>query len=191
MKKSLFILILCSSLWTVGVAQSPNFPLDERNKINFWEVVKTDSVASAKLYINAKRWLKESGYQIVSDDSLAGKIVAKQSLGVYDKGYVSKKLHGKVAYQLSIDLKDSKYRYQFTDFVFHYYQEDRNYQFAPSGKEKDLEEKIAKGWQGLWENHQKNTFNTIQKQIELLKKAMRWQAQPIEPEVNKPRTEDW
>jgi hypothetical protein len=155
-----------------SAVKAQNFPLDENGKINFWEVVKTDSLKIPQLYLNAKNWIKESGYKIVEDDSLGGIIKATQKFGVYDKGYISKKLHGKISYQLIIELKETRYRYQFNQVVFDYYKEDRNYNFSPTGKQKLLEDKLAKGWQNLWDNHRSTAFNTISQQVELFKNAM-------------------
>ncbi len=187
MKNILFIL-------TVTFYCSPAFaqqlPTDENGKISFLKVVKADSLKSGVLYFNAKTWLSVKGYVIEKTDSIGGQIVAKYVFPVYDKGYVTKKLNGKISCNLILEVKDNKYRYQFTDFVFAYFKEDRNYKFVATGKKKNLEEPAAKGWQPLWDQHKKTTLSVINDQAASLKSAMVFIAKA--PEITeKKKTIDW
>jgi hypothetical protein len=147
-------------------------PLNEAGKVCFESIVKVDSVKTEALLANAENWLAENRYQTVAIDKTAGKLMAEQSFMVYDKGYISKKVHGKISYNLIIEVKEGKYRYFFKDFVFSYYKEDRTFKVVPTGKKKNLEERNAQGWQHLWENHKKNTAGFILQQMESLKTAM-------------------
>ena len=183
MKKLTLLLLFMPALL---VAQT--LPTDEQGKVVFEEVVRLDSLKGNALYANARRWLTESGYKIVSADSMGGKLVARQAFGVYDKGYVTKKLHGKISYNLSVEVKEGKYRYRFSDFVFAYYKENRTSHYVSTGKKKALEESTASGWQGLWENHKKNTQRTIESQIEQLKAAMYYAPKPV---VKAAKKEEW
>ena len=157
-------------------------PLDEHKKIQFVEVVKVDSLDGQILYAHAKSWLLTSGYHITSSpqDSLSGKLIATNDIAVYARGYMFKKLHGKIVYTTIIEVKENKYRYTFNNFVFHYYKEDRSHEMVPSGKTKALEDQKASGWQSLWENHQKHTFTTISHNIASLKTSMM-----AKPEIKK------
>ena len=166
-------------------------PLDDQGKVSFYEVVKTDSLKAGQLYTNAKGWLTSRGYVLTEADSLAGRLVASHAFAVYDRGYVTKKVHGKVNYQLVIEVKDHKYRYDFSHFVFAYYKEDRNYQVVPSGKTKALEEGEAPGWQKLWDRHRQDTRTTVENLIAQLKTAVRVLPPSANPLVKQVKKEDW
>ncbi|MES2734189.1 MAG: DUF4468 domain-containing protein [Bacteroidota bacterium] len=177
------------------ISLSPLFaqvlPVDDKGKVAFYEVVKVDSIKAGTLYANAQHWLKKRGYTVSEADSVEGRLLASYEFPVYDKGYLSKKIHGKVGYQLHIDIKDNKYRYQFNDFVFAYYKEDRYYHQVRSGKIKPLEETTASGWQKLWERHRRDTQLNIESLIAQLKTVMVVLPQPtgiIEKQVKK---EEW
>ncbi len=180
------LLLVISSL-----AYAQPLPLDEQGKVSFYEVVKADSLKADLLYSNAKNWLQGRGYTLTETDSVGGRLVATNGFPVYDKGYVTKKMHGKVGYQLSIEVKEGKYRYQFTDFVFAYYKEDRTYRLAPTGKTKALEEATASGWQHLWENHRKNTLLTVENLIGQMKMAIRTQPKSSVMMAKQNKKEDW
>jgi hypothetical protein len=172
-----------------------SLPVDEKGKVIFYEVIKAEDFKKGILYENAKNWLTENSFHIEStpEDSIAGKIVASQSFYVYARGYISKKIHGKITYKTSIEVKDNRYRYSFSDFTFFYYKEDRNYQMVPTGKEKPIEESKASGWQSLWEQHKKNTQVHITRQIQDLKSSMIELPKPKTDTVisKKLHTEDW
>ena len=102
----------------------------------------------------------------------AGRLEASHAFGVYDRGYVTKKLRDQVRYQLTLGVKDGRYRLQFHDFVFACYQEDRTSRPVPTGKTKPLEDLAAPGWQKLWESHRLDTSATIGSLSAELKTAM-------------------
>lgn len=99
--------------------------MDERGEATFYEVGTADSLRAGLLYVHAKRWLRQRGYVLAVADSAAGQLLAAPAFGLYDRGYVSRKLHGKVQYQLTVEVKDGRYRVQGRDFTFVYYREDR------------------------------------------------------------------
>ena len=186
--KTLFYILL---LIIPGLAHAQLLPLDEQGKVSFYEVVKADSLKADLLYSNAKNWLQSRGYTLAEMDSVGGRLVATNAFPVYDKGYVTKKMHGKVGYQLSIEVKEGKYRYQFTNFVFAYYKEDRTYRLVPTGKIKALEETTASGWQNLWENHRKNTLLTVENLIGEMKTMIPTQPKASVVIAKQSKKEDW
>jgi hypothetical protein len=107
---------------------------------------------------------------------------------VYNKGVVSKEPHGRIRFNVQLDIKPNKYRYSFSDFVFEYYKINREYKFTPTGKEKPLEEPKASGWQKLWNKHKGTTNKEIQNYIASLKNAMQQSNTAIIPAVKK---EEW
>ena len=168
----LLYLLAALSLLVAPAATAQSLPLDEHGKISFYDIVKADSLPAGMLYAHAKTWLGRRGYKLTVADSAAGRLVATNAFGVYDRGYITKKLHGKVSYLLTLEVKDGRYRLQINDFVFSYYQEDRTYQLVPTGKTKPLEDTTAPGWQKLWETHRKDALLTVNSLSAELKTAM-------------------
>ena len=166
-------------------------PLDEQNKVCFYEIVKTDSMKAGLLYTNAKNWLLSWGYTLTEADSLNGRLLASHNFPVYDKGYVTKKIHGKISYHLLVEVKDHKYRYQFNDFVFAYYTEDRYSHSVPTGKTKALEEAMASGWQKLWEKHRSDTQAKVENLVVELKTAMLTLPKTSGAMAKQTKKEDW
>ncbi len=124
-------------------ASAQTLPLNEQGRAGFAEVVPADSLRVGLLYGHARAWLRRHGYELAEADSAAGRLVASHAFGVYDHGYVTKHLHGKVRYRLVVEVKNGRYRAQFTDFSFAYYQDDRNARPQPTGKTKPLEDATA------------------------------------------------
>lgn len=149
------------------------FPLDDAGKIVFYEVVKADSFKRDFLYHNAVTWLNSlKGFdEIITEslDSIHGKIIAKNEVTVYSQTGILKKISGKMKYQTMIEVKDNLYRYNFSEFVFHYYKQDRNYKMVATGKTKNLEDAKASGWQKLWDKHRSKMLEKIQRDIAQLK----------------------
>ena len=164
--------LLACLLLTAPAAVAQVLPLDERGKAGFAEVVLADSLCAPLLYAHARAWLRRRGYEVAEADSAAGRLVGSHGFGVYDRGYLTKRLHGKVRYRLTVEVKDGRYRSQFTDFSFAYYREDRNALPQPTGQTKLLEEATAPGWQKLWETHRHDTLLTITSLADDLKTAM-------------------
>jgi hypothetical protein len=172
---------LCLWLLAAPLAQGQPLPLDDQHKVSFYEVVRADSLRASTLYAHARRWLVRRGYQLSAADSVAGRLVGTQALPLYDRGYLTKKLHGKVRYQLTLEVKDGRYRLEFNNFIFDYYHEDHAYHLVPTGKTKPLEEPLAVGWQKLWQNHQHDTLLGISSLQAELKTAMLAEPRPPAP----------
>jgi hypothetical protein len=192
MKRIIVFLLFTCCIYSFAQAQLPQ---DETGRIVFAEVVKADSLDQKLLYSNAKTFLTASGYHLTStaEDSLAGKLTASHGFYVYAKGYLTKKIHGKIIYTAIVEVKNGRYRYIFNDFVFHYYAEDRTFKFNPTGRVKPLEELKASGWQALWESHKQSTTTHIAAQVKSLKLAMSKIPQiKIEPVITKQATKaEW
>jgi len=171
MRRTCILLLLLPCLTISGYAQ--DFPLNESGKIYFYEVAKADSLTKDFLYHNALKWfyaLRNPDLQmIIKGDSLKGKIDAQNELSVYSQTGVLKKLSGKVTYTSSVEVRDNLYRYTFSNFIFHYYKQDRTYKIVETGKTKDLEDSKASGWQKLWDQHRNTVFKKITGDIAQLK----------------------
>lgn len=184
---ALYLLVVL--LLAASVAGAQALPLDEAGRVSFAEVVRADSLRAGLLYGHARAWLRRRGYVLAEADSVAGRLVASHAFGVYDYGYVTKRLHGKVRYRLVVEVKNGRYRAQFTDFSFAYYQDDRSAHPQPSGKTKPLEDTTAPGWQKLWETHRHDTLLTVTALAGELKTAML--AVPRPPALPVSRSTDW
>jgi hypothetical protein len=169
-----------------------NLPKGEDGKITFEEIVRVDSVPKAVLYKNAKEWVyriyKQTEKSIRCDSNL---ISAKGHYLVYTRGGVSKEIHGAIRYDLTIDIKDNKYKYKFTNFVFEYYKQNRNYQYVPTGKEKPLEDEKFPAWEKPWENHKKEVNEKIPHIISTLKTDMRKKDKTGQNKGNMVKKEEW
>ncbi len=169
--KPLLAVVLCVVChWAYAQATLPM----EGGKVLFYDVVPVDSLSKDILHQNARRCLTEHAFAEVAD-SVTTEGYTLTSTGkfpVYATGYASKKQNGVITYTLHIDIKEKKYRYRFTDFVFHYYRENRNYQFVPTGKTKPLEDSTASGWQKTWESNKKTTQTSVSTLVRDLKECM-------------------
>jgi hypothetical protein len=149
----------------------------ETEKVEFSDVVVADSSAKQLLYQNAMRWIGslknyDEKFELKLKDSIDGKMYGQSTYFVYSQSGILRKISGTITYQLSLEVKDKKYRYQFSDYVFHYYKQDRYYNMVPTGKTKSLEELNAAGWQKLWNSHRIYTKNKMQANIKELEKKM-------------------
>jgi hypothetical protein len=153
MKVLTTLLLLLTPLLRIS---GQGLPTGENGRVVFYEVVQTDPLPKEALYANAVKWLAEklpSWQDETNGDTAAYRFTAAYEFPVYAKGYVSKQLHGTITCRLVLQIKDSRYRFYLSDFVFHYYHMDRTYKMVPTGKTKPLEDLKAPGWQNTWEGH--------------------------------------
>lgn len=181
------------------------FQKDENGKIIFLDVVAGDSIPGRDLlWENAKIWLKsilnEKGDKITEEQFLYGTIEASVSYLVYIESMVSKYPHGKISYKVAIEVKEKKYRYSFSDFVFQEYQQDKkDMKYYPvAGRYKPLENEKFGGHQGAWESHRYNLKKKIEEQIKYLKSEIKSKKSPkvdgvLDSIQMKPviKTKDW
>ncbi len=148
-------------------------PKDETGKITYLDIVKMDSIPFDTIYKRIKDWVKFSYPKSKTTiDSVSRHIATRGRFLVYLNPGVLKEIHGAIRYDLLIELKENRYRYVFTNFVFEYYKQDKFYKFNPTGKEKPLEEEKFPGWQSAWEKHKYNTDAHVKAKVEDLKKSV-------------------
>ena len=188
--RSLFALLAALPFAFPLGGQAQVLPLGSDGRAELVEVVRADSLATGPVCVQARAWLRRRGYALALADSAAGRLEATHAFGLYDRGYVSKKLHGQVRYGLTVEVKPGRYRLRLHDFVFAYYREDRTGRFVPSGKTKPLEDPAAPGWQALWESHRRDALLTATRLAAELKTAVR--AAPKAPALAlHPLPTDW
>ena len=174
-KHFIFSIALLTLIAYTGIAQI--LPMDTTGKVTYYEIVEAPTFTKGALYQNALTWVEalkgiENKVVIETADVLAGKIIANNEFPLYSQTGVLKKLSGKITYQMTIEVKDNLYRYRFTNFLFHYYKQDRTYKIVATGKTKKLEDPKASGWQKLWNKHRAQTATKIQTDLTELKIQM-------------------
>ncbi|HEV8511675.1 MAG TPA: DUF4468 domain-containing protein [Cyclobacteriaceae bacterium] len=168
MKTFFLIVVLGLSLKTNCEGQSATVGV-----MDFSNVVVADSLSKELLFRNALSWVNTLNDKTVlsQKDSIQGKVEGESSYLVYtQQAGILKKLSGRVSYKIFIEVKDNKYRYHFSNFMFHYYKQDRNYNMVETGKVKSMNEQSATGWQKLWDSHRVTTQNKMKeygKQLEI------------------------
>jgi hypothetical protein len=173
-------LIFALTFITHSFVQSQGLPFNNSGKIEMTEVVQLDSINKKfLLYQNAMVWLSsfpsdETKITKQEKDEATGSIKCEFQFPVYTQTNVGvlKKINGMITYSFNLDVKDHKYRYSFTNFIYHYYKQDRNYKYVDTGKKKNLEDMKASGWQKLWDKHRLLTAKKIEKDINSLKATL-------------------
>jgi hypothetical protein len=187
-------IIFLFSLLSYHLAKSQGLSMNASGKIEMAEVIQLDSINNKTiLYQNAIEWTEgfpsnETKITSIQRDLNAGKITCSFQFPVYSQTTVGvlKKINGTITYDAIIEVKDFKYRYSFTNFIFHYYKQDRNYKYVDAGKKKNLEDMKASGWQKLWSHHRLTTAEKLSKDIEGLKARMQQVSLPsVQPEPAK------
>lgn len=166
---------------------------DSTKKVTFEEIVKVDSTSLMTLQSNAEAWIQKnlkSDNSEIRLDSNGGRLSSEGKFFVYTKGIASKEIHGAIRFKLTIETKPNKYRYRFSDFVFEYYKQNRQFKYVPTGKEKPLEDPKFPGWEKPWVRYKKETAGKINTYISSLKEAMIYKKELAEkkPVVKK---EEW
>ncbi len=148
-------------------------PKDENGKITYLEIIKKDSIPTDTLYKRASNWVNYTYPKSkIIVDTTAKRIATRGRFLVYTKAGVLKEIHGAIRYDLNIEVKENRYRYTFTNFVFEYYKQDRYYKYKPTGKEKPLEDEKFPAWQSAWEKHKYSVDAHVKEKLEDLGKAM-------------------
>ncbi|MBS1681857.1 MAG: DUF4468 domain-containing protein [Bacteroidetes bacterium] len=151
---------------------------DETETMEFENIVAVDSLSKYQLFKNAMSWIaglrqNDEKFELKLKDSIDGKVYGLCSFFVYAQAGILKKISGAISYNLSIEVKDNKYRYHFNNFLFHYYRQDRYYNMIESGKTKPATELNATGWQKLWTQHQATIVQKMKNNCKLLHAKMK------------------
>jgi hypothetical protein len=187
------IIIVAFLIVTNTVCGQVNFPLNASGKIEISEVV-IDSLPKEELYSQADKMFAslsntpELKLKALKKDSVQGNMIASLEFPVYYQSGVIRKMQGLVSYQLELSVKDNKYRYVYTDFVFHAYAQDRYHFNVPTGKVKPLEETEAFGWQKDWDRCRNSTKVKVDDQVATIKTKM---IPVVAPPVTVSKKYDW
>ncbi|RZJ79947.1 MAG: hypothetical protein EOO47_09195 [Flavobacterium sp.] len=188
---SFFVLL---GLFTVANAQTESvLPVDERGKLIYYEVVSSNKpVDSMKIIVLdfIKKQAKELKYKTTQGDTAflaTGKLVINKTLLVMSHP------SGEVLYNFQAEVKNGKYRFWLTDFVFIPYQRDRYGNFVPSTTVGiPLEKNPGKLNAGEWTAYNTQTAKHAKALAEAFKNYM-IKKTPIkfEPTAKKVVKKDW
>lgn len=174
MKKITLLAIFIGLYGTSGQAQNSDFPLDDTGKITFQGVAEIPGLSREALYRNALDFLSE--VKVANQKKKENYLVEEEgklsTLGGF-LVYNYKSPDGEIRYDLSIEVKDNKYRYTITDFVFYPYSRNRYGQFErDKWKSKSLDELAGKSEQKSWDNHRTKTAQKMEQLISKMAAGM-------------------
>lgn len=193
-------MILSLSLVITGsavIGQSNQLPsLNDLGQITYSEVVQVEDTSKEFLFTNVLNYLcslvdnhknlKKGPY--INDDST--EVYLPLAYTVY-RDFPVHSPHGVIRYQFTVSVKDGRYRYIATDFVFHYLERNRYGKFVEiKGKSKPLEEPFYKGSQKLWDQHKQHTGEKIRTLAAGLLAEMFLPPESLKEEIVKVN-EDW
>jgi len=191
MKKST-ILISLIILSTLALAQKPELPLGNNGKITFHGVVETPGLPQETLHQNALGFLAEIKVvnQKKKEDYLTEEDEKVTSIGGF-LVYNYKSPDGEIRYTITIEVKDNKYRYTITDFVFYPYTRNRYGRFEREKWQfKSLDEPVHKSNQKSWEKHKAKTGDKMERLISSM--SLEMERLPIVAEESKSSSDsDW
>jgi hypothetical protein len=184
--------ILLSSLYLLlftlsSFGQDKPLPFDERGKLIYYEVVATTTTPKDSLISRAKTFFESDvkKYKIssIKADTLleaTGKMmISKSALGM------ARPL-GAVDYNFYAEVKEGKYRFWLTDFVFIPYMRDRYGNFVPTTTiGTPLEREQGKLREAEWLSYQKITAREAKTLAEQFKSALATMI--YAPEAPKPK----
>ncbi|WP_426667755.1 DUF4468 domain-containing protein [Mucilaginibacter sp. McL0603] len=141
--KRFFLFLTCLIAVEVASAQKSLLSLDEHNKYIYYQVVDRPGISADSLQKSVAYFVKD----IYPKNKSAQ--MTQNGAGIKDKflTYTSLVKHenGEMAYNLTIECKEGKYRYWLTDFLFTPYEKNRYGVFVPvNGVEIPLENASSK-----------------------------------------------
>jgi len=186
MKRIIFSLLLL--MFSIGgFSQTNVLPMDERGKYIFLEVVELPVIKKDVMSANAKRFFKGYSKSIKlnsseGDTAFYGKgkmILSKNLIGV---GHPT----GEAKYNVSLELRNGKYRLILTDFIVTPYERDRYGNFVPVTVSTALEKAPGKLNNAEWEKNMAFITAESRKIAEKLKTFMSNTVKDPKPEAKKP-----
>lgn len=124
------LLIVTMSIPAMAVAQKTelSFPIDSvSHTVNYSEVIVANR-KKEQLYKNAQKWVTEtySDYKAaVQSENPPDRLVVRGTFSLNDI------IDSKIRYDVTIDVKDSKYRYQITNIQSGFKRMDGTYNWTP------------------------------------------------------------
>jgi len=130
------------------------------------EVVDAPGYSQEQLFDNALSWSKETFKKpLSSKGDTVCTITSRGSFTVHNVGSLKKHPDGVVEFELTIEIKEAKYRYTITNYTFIPYVRDRYAQFVPqNSKSIPLESESSilnkANWNGYIGHHDPGSTST-------------------------------
>lgn len=169
----LVFFILSSFCLSVN-AQDVPFPLNEIGKYEFNEIVELNGIDKDKLFENGQKFMKKinvlnSKKKFYKEEKEDYVLKNRGSFYVYRLGSVKKGIGGAVEYDLKLEVKDGKYRYTITNFIFNEYQKNRYGKYEPiKGRYTPLEANVSSLNQKEWNKQREVVYDKSQELIQNL-----------------------
>lgn len=129
-----FLLLQAAFFCTLSFAQTnpkdEQMPLDERGKYIHYEVVEAKQIPADSLRSRAAAFLKMKKLSAVK--ITAGQVSANGKFLISKTAFVLTRPSGEATYNFVFEIKEGKYRFWLSDFVFIPYKRDRYANFVPS-----------------------------------------------------------
>lgn len=174
MKKIVLSLFLFG---TVVAATAQDFPKNDKGQIVYEEVVKIENVTKDNLFRQARKWMTETYNEdsqdddvIYASDSYLGELAANPYMWMELNNFGSVIDAGAVLYDIKIDIKDGRYRYQ----IVNLYHEAQRSRLGAGGALEDQEPDcgLINMQQKYWDEIKVQAHANFTALIESLKQAM-------------------
>lgn len=115
------VLLIAFQMHCLAQNYNSNIPINEYGKYSYKEVVELDSLFKKdNLYFAAREWFAKSfnsaQHVIQMEERDAGKLIGKGNFSVNHKILNGEYPSGTIDFTVIIEVKDGRYRYEFTDF---------------------------------------------------------------------------
>lgn len=146
MKRLIIVLLLAlaGSAVYAQAQQTDSLGFDENNKYIYYQVAAQPGLNADTIYKRALNFLKtaytKDKLKLKKQDDGKATLMGEGGFLVSKKALVSKHEDAKITYDITVEVKDGKYRYWLTNFVVIPYERDRYANFVPvNGKKTPLE----------------------------------------------------
>lgn len=133
--KKIPILLFCIALTKLSFAQKDSLAFDEHGKYIYYKIVNVDKYTADTLYKKSLQFLKNAydkkTLKLTSEDAKNTAITGEGFFVFNKKQSLAKHPDGQISYQLKLEIRDHKYRYWLTNFVYKPYYRDRYNNYVP------------------------------------------------------------
>jgi hypothetical protein len=133
--KKILVLICFLTIGKIAIAQKDSLAVDEHGKYIYYKVVNSGTNTADVLYARASAFFKtaydKNTLKLIKEGAKAMALIAEGNIMVSKSGSIAKHNDGRVVCKLTVEIKDSKYRYWLTDFVYTPYERDRYNNYVP------------------------------------------------------------
>ncbi|WPP50318.1 hypothetical protein [Catalinimonas niigatensis] len=173
-------MILLVLLGVEGYTQSSEYTYTPDGSLLFADVVEKEEQNQQALYALAVQEFSKGKKNKIRKNEDDKTISLSKSFTLFEKGILSRIPYSEIQYQLLMEFKDGRYRYQYKDFAFLPYERNRYGKYeVVQRKRKSLEDVIQNDQ--VWSKYNEEFANRIQAEIEDIIRKMNVQVdQPKE-----------